>query len=248
MRLLQRSQRAMLGPMSGTENSSRNLVGGGLIGLLLVLAGCAPHPRCEDLDALNEEAPILIIGDSVFDYHQDECGDVGDFMSLSLEAKVADRAIAGLQMHAEDGDDIMSRYSADDWTWVVVDGGANDLNNRCGCECDTEVDELIGEDSTSGHFVSLTEQAVSDGAQVVVFGYYNPMPGSEFEPCIDEVEVLNSRLAALADGHESITFVDGREVMSPNGSPVAYHEDGIHPSTRGAEMIAEAILQAMEGS
>ncbi|MEM7160588.1 MAG: SGNH/GDSL hydrolase family protein [Myxococcota bacterium] len=202
--------------------------------------GCT-DPRCEDLEALPQGDRVQVIGDSVFDSNADTCGDVGDHLSFLLGEQVVDRAIGGLLLDDPDGLDIADQYRSQGHAWVVVDGGANDLLTRCNCDCGPEIDALASEDASEGAMVDLVDRIVADGSSVAILGYYEAVPGSEFGPCLDELEVMTTRYSMIAEQHPEVTLVDARPLMSPQQTPSAYQEDGIHPSPEGALLIAEAF-------
>jgi hypothetical protein len=219
---------------------------GVLLWVVSSLVGCGEHPRCADLSDLSSSADVLLIGDSVFDWNAETCSDVGDFISFALDARIQDRAVGGSWLDHPDEEDIFSSYFSGDWSWVILDGGANDLNESCGCDCPASLlDGLISPELDRGAMPELTQRALNDGARVLLLGYYEPQPGSEFEGCLDELEILSARYAALAETTPELTFVDARGILDPVGSPEAYAADGIHLSELGSGRIAQALLEFM---
>jgi hypothetical protein len=187
------------------------------------------------------------MGDSVFDWNGETCSDVGDVISFARGERIRDRAVGGTWLDHPDDEDILSSYVSGDWRWVILDGGANDLNEGCGCDCpDSVLDGLIGPGLDSGAMPQLTQLALDDGAEVLLLGYYEPQPGSEFESCLDELEILSARYSALAEATPGLTFVDARDLLSPATSPEAYSADGIHLSELGSERVAQALLELMQ--
>lgn len=215
------------------------------LALVCTSPGCAPHPRCVDMEALPADPNVLLVGDSVFDFNPDVCGDVGDFISLSRGARIDDRAVGGTWLDHPENEDILGSYAPGPWAWVIVDGGGNDLNEGCSCECDTELDALVSADTLTGAMPTLVEAAVADGARVILFGYYEPAPGSEFAPCDQELVTLSERYAALADRVEGVVFLDGRTLVSAVGDPATFHEDGIHLTPAGASIVADAMVEIL---
>lgn len=209
------------------------------------LAGCAAHPRCDSLERLAADDSVVVVGDSVFDFNGDVCGDVGDFISLARDARIEDRAVGGTWLDHPSNFDILEQYTSGPWSWVIVDGGANDLNEGCGCDCTDELDTLVSEDTLAGAMPTLVEAALADGAKVLLFGYYDPAPGSEFAACQDELVIMSSRYQALAERLEGVTFVDGRDIVSAQTQPQAFHGDGIHLTPVGAELVANTMLETM---
>ena len=103
------------------------------------------------------------------------------------------------------------------------------------------VDQIIDESAQSGVMVSLVEQAITDGAQVILLGYYATPQGSEFEGCDEERAAINQRYSALAAARAAVHFVDMGSVMSPQSTPGHYADDLIHPSVAGSQAIGEAV-------
>ncbi|MEM7158808.1 MAG: SGNH/GDSL hydrolase family protein [Myxococcota bacterium] len=202
---------------------------------------------CEVIEALPEPERFHLIGDSVFVSNVDECADVGDFVGRTFGERVEVQAVGGTELGGgKDG--IPGQYIPGGWEWVIVDGGANDLGNICDCDCSAEqLDALASADASEGLMVELVDQIVGDGSQVVLLGYYEAMPDSEFGPCIDEQTILSDRYAAIADARPEVVFVDGRELMDPESTPVAYQEDGVHPSPTGSALLADGISLAILG-
>ena len=217
----------------------------GLTGLgSLIATGCT-DPRCEELETLPRGQHVQVIGDSVFDSNADTCGDIGDHLSFMLGEQVTDRAIGGLLLDDPEGLDIADQYRSEGHAWVVVDGGANDLLTRCNCDCGPELDALASEDASEGAMVDLVDRIVADGSSIAILGYYEAVPGSEFAPCLDELEVMTARYSLIAEQHPNVELVDARSLMSPQQTPGAYQEDGIHPSPEGAELIAGAFAEVI---
>ena len=112
---------------------------------------------------------LLAIGDSVFDWNTDDDQSIPAVAALDLGLDFQNNAVAGSLLTGE----IPELYEEGDWTWVLVDGGANDLNERCACgDCDDLLDEMIAADGNSGIMADLVERITGDGHQVALMGYY----------------------------------------------------------------------------
>ena len=207
------------------------------------LPGCAPPQQCLDVDALPAGEQVQIIGDSVFDFNEDACEDISDYLSLSLGAQVEDRSVGGTWLDHPEDDDIVTSYQAGPWPWVIVDGGGNDLLGECGCECTAEqVARLSDLSGTTGAMPALVEQIVADGAQVLLFGYYAPTASSEFGGCLDELELLSTGYAAIAARFPEVTFLDGRDLIDASVDRDLLHGDGVHLTGPAAARVAQAML------
>ena len=169
---------------------------------------------------------------------------MSDFLSLALGAQVEDRSVGGTWLDDPDSsDDIVGSYLPGPWAWVVVDGGGNDLLEFCGCDCSAEeVARLVNPSGTTGAMPALVEQIVDDGAKVLLSGYYAPTPTSEFGGCLDELDVLTSGYAALADRFPVVTLLHAREVVDVSADRSLLHDDGVPLTGPAAELVAEAML------
>jgi len=199
------------------------------------------------------EGEILAVGDSFLDYNTEEEESIPDFTGKALGVSVQNNAVGGTRISSgSPSDDIPSQYESGDWSWVLMDGGGNDLNEECGCgDCDENMNGLISADGQAGDMVELIEKIIEDGAKVAWIGYYEiPAEAPEFSNCNDELETMAERAKSLADLHEDLIFVDTRERLSYDSHPSAYSEDLVHPSPEGSEMIgnyvAEQILSFSE--
>ena len=211
--------------------------------ILTSVAGCTPPQQCLDVDALPAGSEIQIIGDSVFDFNEETCEDVSDFMSLSLGATVEDRSIGGTWLDHPEDEDIADSYAPGPWPWLIVDGGGNDLLGFCNCECSSDdIARLINPDGTDGAMSDLIRTIVDNGSRVILLGYYQPTPDSEFGGCIDELEVLSSGYSALADQLPEVTFLDARNVINAEEDRSLLHTDGVHLTPKAAEILANAML------
>ena len=168
---------------------------------------------------------------------------------------VANLSVAGARISASSpevvakGGDIRGQYVEGRWDWVILNGGANDLLGECGCRrCAANLDGLIAADAKRGDIPALVERIVSDGARVVLLGYYdaNERP-NPFRHCSDEVAVLNDRLARLARITPGAVYVDAGAVMDP-GDPADWWADRVHPSRLGARKIGAEVAAAMRAA
>ncbi len=200
---------------------------------------------CTEIDNMNQTDPITefsvqVVGDSLFGADADGCASVSTFMSLRLWLEVEDNSIPGAMV--DDGDEgITQQYVSGDWNWTVINGGANDIMPYCtGNDCDEVLDSIIT-DSGEGLIPDLVETAQNDGSKIILIGYYSVPKGSEYEPVILEIEILNDRYSEYAKANEGVYFISLKEVMSPEETPELYSEDLVHPSDDGHFAIGEYI-------
>ena len=200
---------------------------------------------CTDIDNMNETDPITefsvqVVGDSLFGADADGCASVSTFMSLRLWLEVEDNSIPGA-MVSDGNEGIPQQYVSGDWNWTVINGGANDIMPYCTeNDCDEVLDEIIT-DSGEGQIPDLVEKAQNDGSNVILLGYYSVPKGSEYEPVILEVEIVNDRYNEFAKANEGVYFISLKDVMSPEQTPDLYSEDLVHPSDDGHFAIGEYI-------
>ena len=200
---------------------------------------------CTDIDNMNETDPITefsvqVVGDSLFGADAEGCASVSTFMSLRLWLEVEDNSIPGA-MVSDGNEGIPQQYVSGDWNWTVINGGANDIMPYCTeNDCDEVLDEIIT-DSGEGQIPDLVEKAQNDGSNVILIGYYSVPKGSEYEPVILEVEIVNDRYNEFAKANEGVYFINLKDVMSPEQTPELYSEDLVHPSDDGHFAIGEYI-------
>lgn len=183
---------------------------------------------------------ILALGDSVLEWNGRDAIPEVAAQSMGLDAQ--NNAVGGTRLTG----DIPETYESGDWSWVLVDGGANDLNDECGCTgCGYLIDEMVSSDGGSGVMVDLLGKITSDGHQMAILGYYMvPDDAPEFTNCSDEVVTLNSRFSALAEQHDDVIYIAAAEVMAPSQRNL-YDDDLIHPSEQGSRVVGEYMAQQM---
>ncbi|MDG1116516.1 MAG: SGNH/GDSL hydrolase family protein [Flavimaricola sp.] len=209
-----------------------------VLALLVILAvsGCL----------LDRSAPltgdILVIGDSVLWWNSEEDASVADVLTTRLGLEVANASVPGALFLGPQGESIQDQYVPGDWAWLVMDGGANDLGEGCGCgDCLAAVDPLISPDATSGAIPAFVQRIVEDGPRLVIMGYYDPPDaGGEFSGCQEELAALNDRLWLLSERLSGVFFAPAAQVIEP-GNRAHYDEDLVHPSVLGSRLIGDQI-------
>lgn len=217
----------------------------------LVLSGLTTCTKSANYDG----ARILAIGDSVLAWHSWTGGSIPDVIAAELGELVVNAAVSGARLSRANGGfgllgaDIGRQYRPGDWDWVIIDGGANDLRQECGCSrCEATLDGIISRDAARGEFPQLVDAAGGSGAQVMLVGYYGPsVRGGPFAPCWDELQILNARLSALAAARAGVHYVYSGAVMPPDRLDL-YDPDLVHPSNAGAAAIGGLVAGAMRAA
>ena len=211
-----------------------------LIAVFLALAGSASaDPR-----------PILVMGDSILDWNRGTGRSVADALGADLGRSVENASMSGARLMPRGFlgrvRSIPAQYARGDWSWVVLDGGANDLLRDCGCaRCDAVLDRLITPDGQRGAIPTLIREVRAKGPRVLWMGYYGPNGrGGAFDACEDELRELDARVAMLAARTEGVAFADAGDVMGP-GNAGDYHRDNVHPGPRGSARIGRHLAAAI---
>lgn len=218
--------------------------------LAIVLFGMACRPDfCEEYEGFSAEQRILTIGDSILAWGTPNCTSVSHQLGLQREESISVGAINGTEVTAGRSM-IPDQYFEDDWEWVIMDGGANDLNKQCSCleGCDAVLNSLVTEDGTQGGMTDLVERISVADTQVLLIGYY-VMPEDAwygFGECVDELTELNLRYAKIAEGLSNVHFAPLDDVMNWEKEPSLLDGDRVHPSVEGAEVIGEYLVELIE--
>ena len=187
---------------------------------------------------------ILAIGDSMLEWNMSDQGSIPEVAGAVSGMTVNNAAISGAQFLPEDG--IPSQYTSGNYKVVIVNGGANDLNVGCTCgACMSQVDAIVDSQGQSGKMVSLIDTVTAMGARVVLLGYYQTLPGSEYDDCELERTALNTRYSAIGTSNNNVTYIDPSTVMTPTTTPEFYDDDKIHPSLAGSAAIGTLVGDAV---
>ena len=198
-----------------------------------------------------ELAPrILVMGDSLLASHAISGRSVGDYLRKITKAQVDTRPVLGARMiyklpiTGALGMSIPKQFSGDEWSWVVLNGGGNDLWLGCGCNrCARKLERLISADGTRGAIPSLVGRIRKTGAKVIYVGYLrSPGFDSPIENCRDEGDALEARIAKLAELDPGVTFQALTDLV-PEGDLSFHAADRIHPSLKASKAIAARIAQ-----
>ncbi|MBK4216685.1 SGNH/GDSL hydrolase family protein [Paracoccus caeni] len=213
---------------------------------LIFLASCGLVPKKQGGD-------ILVIGDSVMAWNGFAGADIGDVIAAELDRDVVNRAALGARFQAGGaatliGLNIPAQLSSGRWTWVVMNGGANDLGGSCGCtRCDGVVDALISADGKVGQIPNLIARAQSQGAQVLWMGYYQAPKSTSFKGCRPALVELERRIALHAGLRAGFYFLDAEDAFDPTDDTL-FASDLTHPSQKGSAVLGRFLAKKMSES
>ncbi|WP_308915931.1 SGNH/GDSL hydrolase family protein [Jannaschia sp. LMIT008] len=211
---------------------------------LAIFGGCGtPAP---------DAGRLLTIGDSVMAWNGDR--GIPEVAATTRGLPLVDASRSGSRVVQDNGVlsalglDIAGQWAANRGRWaaVAMTGGGNDLRGTCGtADVDSARDALIGP-GLDGAIPALVADMLAAGSPVVYVGYYdaNPEVTTGFSACQPAFDVMNARMAALADRTRGLTFLDAGTVIDPaDGSLLA--ADAVHPSPRGSQLIGAALASVL---
>ena len=192
-----------------------------------------------------ENARIVVSGDSVFSWNRTGNAAVADQLAAQLGEPVADVSFPFAQVAGRRGAlNIPSQLEGLHVDWVVLNGGANDLNANCGCsDCGPTLDRLISVDGTSGAIPALVADLRGRGSQVIWADYYTS-PRFSGSSCEAPYQLLEDRLARMANADTGVTLVDMDDVFRPDDLSL-FAADRTHPSEAGSARIAWLVAAAL---
>lgn len=200
------------------------------------------------------EAEVLVLGDSVMWWGEEGEASVAHSLAAALSRPVVNLSVPGARLshpvneHASVGLDIRAQFKPRDWEWVVLDGGANDLGDECGCRaCEPVITQMVSRDGQRGQWIDLIERINSADARIVLVGYYEPPETGEngLALCGAHFEELNGRLERAAGERDGVEFVSMAEVVNPANAS-HFDPDMIHPSAVSSRAIGELIGKAIK--
>lgn len=192
---------------------------------------------------------VLTIGDSVMEFHIWDNAAIADVIARVTGRTVRNDGVSGARLSASEGD-IRSQYRPGPREWVVMNGGANDLGDQCGCgSCDETLEEMVTTDGMRGEYPTFFRSVVDNGHRVLVMGYYEPPSdaNTELSACSPAFVELNRRLEAMAIATGGVYFAPAAEVIDPKNRG-HYFEDLIHPSVEGSRLIGEQLAAVINAN
>ena len=215
---------------------------------LLFVVGC--HTDDENSSAeLGSGIKILAIGDSALEWN----GDLSTPAQLEiklrdqgLNASVRNRSVGGATLGCGQQNIGMAencippQYEEQDWDFVLISGGANDILDS---GCQVSADALISADLSSGLMPELLRRVLASSKKVILYGYFLPLDANGTVATCNPVYTLLQRYRSLAQENENIIYVDAGQVVQRT-SP-EYYADDIHPSEAGSTVIAELLVDAV---
>jgi len=210
-----------------------------LLPLVLALA-CSDKPESLPTStvAVPEDVSVLVIGDSILDWHKWNEAAVSDVLEEELGRSVHDASVSGA-LFSSLNPDIRAQYVERDWDWLILNGGGNDLD-ACGCNsCESTLEALISEDGSKGLFPKFLDDEVNENVRVIILGYYSFAEGS-FDHCNELVGELSKRQELLAELRSNVWFLNGVPLTDVE-DPGDYDSDGTHPSVATSRRMGEAL-------
>ena len=184
----------------------------------------------------------VAVGDSILAWNRSAGASVIDQIEQRTGLAFANLSVSGAQL----GGTIPGQLPDGAFSWVVINGGANDLLRTCGCAgCEEVLDRLVSPDAQRGILPALARRATSQGARVVLLGYYDGnVTRNAFSGCQGELDELNRRMARIAASRRDVLFVDAGAVIDP-ADQSHWFIDHVHPSQKGSALIGDLIARAM---
>lgn len=211
---------------------------------MLFLALACTNPDRGDI----ETAELYAVGDSILEWHLGD-GSIPEVMAETLGLPMYNAAVSGSHFLDGEGEAIPEQFTAGSWQWLLVDGGGNDVNDRCECgDCDDVLDAIISADGSAGALPDFAGEVAASGTEVLIMGYYGLPDGAEFgfDRCGEELEALSLRQSALAASSDRIHFADAREVADGTDEAM-YDSDLVHPSIEGSAAVGRFLAEFIQG-
>lgn len=125
---------------------------------------------------------------------------------------------------------------------VVINGGTNDIAENNG---------PYDEDITMDNIQSMTELALAHGIEVVLSSV---LPCDEFcwntsvKDVTDKIKRLNQRIMQYASTMPHVHYLDYYPSMTLDGKAMnkSYTEDGVHPNSRGYDVMEVRLLEMLD--
>lgn len=222
-----------------------------LMVMLVGLLGCtetARAPADTDTVSRSDGPRILAMGDSLMAWHGLTGQSIAHSVARELQEPVLNKAVSGahviykLPISGAMGMKIANQFDEDEWDWVVLTGGGNDLWLGCGCRrCERRLDRMISQDGRKGAIPGMLAKIRQTGARIVYVGYMrSPGVGSGIDECRSEGDVLEGRIARLAEFADGVYFLSLKDLV-PEGDRSYHGIDMIHPSVKATGEIGRRV-------
>ena len=224
-----------------------------MIRRLAAFAALLTLTACTEPVTRDQQARILLMGDSLMATHSLKGMGVSHAIEQELREPVIDRSVSGarylyaLPVSGSLGLNITKQYRPGDWDWIVLNGGGNDIWMGCGCgPCNGRISRLISKDGKRGRIPGFVSKLRQTGAQVMFVGYLRtPGVRSPIEGCTDDGDEMDRRLARLAALDRGVHFVSLADLV-PHGDRSYHGFDLIHPSVKGSRAIGQRIANLIK--
>lgn len=200
-------------------------------------------------------ARILAMGDSLMAWNSVGQASIPHAIETRLGEDVVDRSVPGafmiydLPISGSLGLRISKQYVQDDWDWVILNGGGNDLWLGCGCgDCSRRMARMLSPDGSTGEVAKLVQKIRGSGAKVIYLGYLRtPGRDSPIDQCAPVGDDFEDRLQAMADRDPGVFFLSNSTLV-PHGD-LSYHAaDRIHPSIKASAAIGTRVARLIQRS
>lgn len=212
----------------------------------LITSGCdAP---------LEERDCVVMLGDSIFDYSDEETGFLEDLSGASYRKYYISGAEMVGGLVASIPEQYQKAINDGPVRTVILDGSGNDVLIGGQLQCSTAYGTPLSSaclgiiDDVSAATEALLLQMAADGVQNIVWqGYYHTTNPLLWQVTEYANELMKQGLAEFQAEfpHMNVVFVDVQPHF--NKSLAAYYTiyDGIHPNTNSSEKLANLVWDAM---
>ena len=219
-----------------------------LVLLLSSIAGCfgSEQELEEEFDLNTEERTLLGMGDSVMEWNREDASTIPEVVGEEAGFAVLNNAESGAKV-IEESYAIPSQFVEQNWDWVIINGGANDVDGYCDEDEGAVLDAIISDDVSQGDMVDLVNKVSTFAKHVMLASYYDiPSDSESMVGCEAVMEEMELRYEALANTLPNVHFFDMGDAITPSNREY-YDEDLLHPSPDGCVaigmMMAERILE-----
>ena len=219
-----------------------------LVLLLSSIAGCfgSEQELEEEFELNTEERTLLGMGDSVMEWNREDASTIPEVVGEEAGFAVLNNAESGAKV-IEESYAIPSQFVEQNWDWVIINGGANDVDGYCDEDEGAVLDAIISDDVSQGDMVDLVNKVSTFAKHVMLASYYDiPSDSESMVGCEAVMEEMELRYEALANTLPNVHFFDMGDAITPSNREY-YDEDLLHPSPDGCVaigmMMAERIVE-----